>query len=73
MGLKDEDLGEVPAAAVVLKNNNPDEEKVVDQLNSILERSLAKFKIPKKIKILGDLPKNTMGKVQKNFIRDCWD
>ena len=73
VGIKDEDLGEVPVAAVVLKNNNPDEEKVVDQLNSILERSLAKFKIPKKIKILGDLPKNTMGKVQKNFIRDCWD
>jgi len=56
-----------------LKNNNLDEVKVVDQLNSILEKSLAKFKIPKNIKIFDDLPKNTMGKVQKNSLRDNWD
>jgi len=73
IGIKDKDLGEVSVAAIVLKNNNLDEVKVVDQLNSILEKSLAKFKIPKKIKIFDDLPKNTMGKVQKNSLRDNWD
>ena len=31
---------------------------------------LAKFKQPKAIEVMVDLPRNTMGKVQKNLLRD---
>lgn len=31
---------------------------------------LARFKHPRKLVLLGELPRNTMGKVQKNILRD---
>ena len=35
-----------------------------------LESRLAKFKLPKRVVFLDELPRNTMGKVQKNLLRD---
>jgi malonyl-CoA/methylmalonyl-CoA synthetase len=35
-----------------------------------LKGQLANFKIPKKCFVLEDLPRNTMGKVQKNVLRE---
>jgi malonyl-CoA/methylmalonyl-CoA synthetase len=35
-----------------------------------LEERLAKFKLPKRVFFVPDLPRNTMGKVQKNLLRD---
>ena len=35
-----------------------------------LESQLANFKIPKKCFVLEALPRNTMGKVQKNLLRE---
>jgi malonyl-CoA/methylmalonyl-CoA synthetase len=36
----------------------------------VLEQRLAKFKLPKRVIFMDDLPRNTMGKVQKNVLRD---
>lgn len=72
VGIKNSDLGEVPVAAVVLKKNNSNEKKIIAELISAFEKNLANFKIPKEIKIFTELPKNSMGKVQKNLIRDKW-
>jgi malonyl-CoA/methylmalonyl-CoA synthetase len=35
-----------------------------------LKSQLANFKIPKKCFVVSELPRNTMGKVQKNLLRD---
>ncbi len=35
-----------------------------------IDTALAKFKRPKHIEIIAVLPRNTMGKVQKNLLRD---
>ena len=35
-----------------------------------LKERLAKFKLPKRVIFVPDLPRNTMGKVQKNALRD---
>ena len=35
-----------------------------------LGSELAKYKLPKRIHIAGDLPRNAMGKVQKNLLRE---
>jgi malonyl-CoA/methylmalonyl-CoA synthetase len=35
-----------------------------------LEERLARFKLPKRVIFAADLPRNTMGKVQKNMLRE---
>jgi malonyl-CoA/methylmalonyl-CoA synthetase len=37
-----------------------------------LDGRLAKFKMPKRVFIVDELPRNTMGKVQKNILRDTY-
>jgi len=66
-GIGHADLGEAVAAAVVpLAGNSLDP----DQLISALANSLARFKLPRKIYLLDELPRNAMGKVQKNVLRE---
>ena len=38
----------------------------------VLEHRLAKFKLPKRVIFADDLPRNTMGKVQKNLLREAY-
>jgi malonyl-CoA/methylmalonyl-CoA synthetase len=35
-----------------------------------LKTQLANFKIPKQCHVVSELPRNTMGKVQKNLLRE---
>ena len=37
-----------------------------------LDGRLAKFKMPKRVIFVDDLPRNTMGKVQKNVLRESY-
>ncbi|UCU97870.1 malonate--CoA ligase [Acidovorax radicis] len=67
VGVSHPDFGEVGVAVVIAKPGaslNPD--AIVAQLKS----QLANFKIPKKCFVVAELPRNTMGKVQKNLLRD---
>ena len=42
----------------------------LDAIQSHISEKLARFKLPKKLILLPQLPRNTMGKVQKNALRD---
>jgi malonyl-CoA/methylmalonyl-CoA synthetase len=37
-----------------------------------LEPVLARFKLPRKVFIIDELPRNAMGKVQKNSLRESY-
>jgi malonyl-CoA/methylmalonyl-CoA synthetase len=50
------------------KDARLDEQQVV----AAIEGRLAKFKLPKRVIFVDDLPRNTMGKVQKNVLRDTY-
>ena len=65
-GLPHPDLGEVVAAAVVL-----DDGAVTDAAGILdcLSDRLARYKIPRTIQIVAELPRNAMGKVQKAELR----
>jgi malonyl-CoA/methylmalonyl-CoA synthetase len=65
-GIKDNDLGEVPIAAVVMINDKTE----IKDLSVYVENNLVKYKIPKNYVVLNELPKNIMGKVQKNILKD---
>jgi len=66
-GVRHPDFGEGIVAALVLHDGASVTEK--DVLRA-LEGRLASYKRPKKIVFLPELPRNTMGKVQKNVLRD---
>jgi malonyl-CoA/methylmalonyl-CoA synthetase len=69
IGVPHADFGEGVTAVVVCdKNANVDEAAVL----KALEGRLAKFKMPKRVFIVDELPRNAMGKVQKNILRDTY-
>ena len=41
-----------------------------DHVIATLKARLANFKIPKRCFVVDELPRNTMGKVQKNLLRE---
>jgi len=65
-GVPHPDFGEGVTAAVVAKSGVAvSEAALLAQLSTVL----AKYKCPKRILVLAELPRNTMGKVQKNLLR----
>jgi len=69
IGVAHPDFGEGVTAVVVLHKDATLTER--DVLSALSDR-LAKFKQPKRVLFVGDLPRNTMGKVQKNLLRDAY-
>jgi malonyl-CoA/methylmalonyl-CoA synthetase len=67
VGLPHRDFGEGVTACVVTGKDATLTEK--DVLDALAGR-LAKFKHPKRVIFVDELPRNTMGKVQKNLIRE---
>jgi len=67
IGLPHRDFGEGVTAVVVLKPGSALDGKAI---LSALETRLARFKLPKSVIIVPDLPRNAMGKVQKNVLRE---
>jgi malonyl-CoA/methylmalonyl-CoA synthetase len=67
IGVPHPDFGEVGVAVVIAKPNAKlDDSGILGALKS----NLANFKIPKRCFVVSELPRNTMGKVQKNLLRD---
>lgn len=67
IGVPHPDFGEAVVAVVV-----PRDQGAVDvgALLATLKSRLANYKVPKKIHVIEALPRNTMGKVQKNILRE---
>lgn len=66
IGLPHPDLGESVAAVVVAEAGAV---LSVEAVLAGLKRDLARYKQPKRVFFAPDLPRNTMGKVQKNILR----
>lgn len=67
VGVPHPDFGEVGVAVVTPK---PGAQLDGDAIVAQLKGQLANFKIPKRCFIAAELPRNTMGKVQKNLLRE---
>ncbi len=69
IGLPDADFGEMVAAVVVPEaGRQPSEAAIRDGVGA----QAARFKVPKKVFFLPELPRNTMGKVQKSRLRELF-
>ncbi|URQ67533.1 AMP-binding protein [SAR86 cluster bacterium] len=70
IGLEDADFGE-RVVAVIVKDENS---KVIEEnIISDMKLQMAGYKVPKQIFFSNELPRNAMGKVQKNFLRDKYN
>ncbi len=67
VGVPHGDFGEAVVAVVVPRAGAAIEG---DALVDALKSRIANFKVPKKIFVAAELPRNAMGKVQKNLLRD---
>jgi len=67
IGLPHPDFGEAVAAVVVARRAGAlDAQRITDALRG----RIANYKLPKRVFVVEDLPRNTMGKVQKNVLRE---
>jgi malonyl-CoA/methylmalonyl-CoA synthetase len=69
IGVPHPDFGEgVMAVVVPAKDSGLQEQAVIDALRN----RLANYKLPKRVFFVDGLPRNAMGKVQKNLLRDAY-
>jgi acyl-CoA synthetase (AMP-forming)/AMP-acid ligase II len=66
-GIPDHRWGEVPAAHVVLA---PEAKLTEDELIDFCASQIARFKRPRVVKFVDQLPKTPVGKIQKNELRE---
>lgn len=68
VGLPDAEWGQVIAAALVTRGAATPPLGWVAELASFLEGSLARYKWPRRVEVLPELPRNALGKLQKHHI-----
>jgi malonyl-CoA/methylmalonyl-CoA synthetase len=68
IGLPHRDLGEAVVAVLQAREPKPDEEAIL----AALAGRLARFKQPKRVIFVPELPRNAMGKVQKAALRSAY-
>ena len=66
VGIPNDKWGESVAAAIVTKANT---ELAIDEIQNHCEKNLHKWKCPKKIIFVENIPKNTMGKILKEKVK----
>ena len=67
IGLPHPDFGEAVAAIVVAQDRAPLDPA---QITAQLKGQIANYKVPKRVWVVDELPRNAMGKVQKNVLRE---
>ena len=70
IGVPHPDFGETVVAVIVPK---PGHQLDLEKIDTAIRASLARFKHPRKLEVLQSLPRNTMGKVQKNVLRESYE
>jgi malonyl-CoA/methylmalonyl-CoA synthetase len=69
IGIAHADFGEAVIAIVVMHEGEKLSEESVIQT---LKNRIANFKVPKQVYFVDELPRNTMGKIQKNILRETY-
>jgi malonyl-CoA/methylmalonyl-CoA synthetase len=66
IGVPDADFGEAVVAVIIGNGDAPTADEVIAHCKTLL----ANFKVPKRVEVIDSLPRNAMGKVQKNLLRE---
>ena len=68
VGVPHPDFGEAVVAVVLRRPGSTDVAE--SQVIAVCKERLANYKVPKRVFFMDELPRNAMGKVQKNLLRD---
>ena len=68
IGVPHADFGEAVVAVVVARTGSAPQ---AHELIAMLKSRIANFKVPKQVLMVAELPRNTMGKVLKNLLREA--
>lgn len=67
IGAPDDEWGERVVAVVVPK---PNESLELDEVRRFLEGRIARYKLPRELRVSQELPRNTTGKIMKHLLRE---
>lgn len=67
VGVQDKKWGEVGKAYIILKDG---QDVHPEEINKFLKEILARYKIPKYVEFVKELPKTASGKIQKHFLKN---
>ncbi len=67
VGVPHPDFGEAVVAVVVARSGH---QLDPGEMQNVLKAQIANYKVPKRIHVVDELPRNAMGKVQKNILRE---
>jgi len=70
IGIPDDERGEVPKAFVVLRSGVEPGPPLADELKTHVRDRLAKYKYPREIAFVDELPKTVTGKIRRHELRD---
>ncbi|MGE5466743.1 MAG: malonate--CoA ligase [Ignavibacteria bacterium] len=72
IGVPHPDFGEAVTAVVARRKDAAGTALTADAVLAALRGQVAGFKLPKRVQLVDDLPRNAMGKVQKNLLRETY-
>jgi malonyl-CoA/methylmalonyl-CoA synthetase len=72
IGVPHQDFGEAVTAVIVRREDEQGAALTEDAVIGAVKGALANFKVPKRVHFATELPRNTMGKVQKNVLRKTY-
>ena len=67
VGIPDEKMGEFPKAFVVLRAGAAAKP---EELTAFCEARLARYKVPRQVELIGEIPKNPVGKILKRVLKE---
>jgi len=70
IGVPHQDFGEAVVAIVVRQGNEAGAALTEEAMIRSMKATLANFKVPKRLYFVDDLPRNSMGKIQKKTLRE---
>ena len=65
VGIDDEEWGELVVAAIITNDSSLD----TNELNTWMRERIPSYRVPRRYKIVEELPRNAMGKVTKNDLK----
>jgi long-chain acyl-CoA synthetase len=71
VGQKDTVAGELPCAFVVLRDENPGNAKIADELCGFVGDRLTSYKQPRHVRFVHSIPRNPSGKILRRMLRDA--